>query len=139
MNPGYLELEITESMTSDVEFAAETLASLKALGVQISIDDFGTGYSSLVYLKRFPIDKLKIDRSFVSDLAADGSDAAIVTTITSMAKHLKLRVTAEGVENDEQIRFLRERQCEEAQGYYYSKPIPANLFENWYRLRSQSA
>jgi diguanylate cyclase (GGDEF)-like protein len=139
MNPGYLELEITESMTSDVEFAAETLTSLKALGVQISIDDFGTGYSSLVYLKRFPIDKLKIDRSFVSDLAADGSDAAIVTTITSMAKHLKLRVTAEGVENDEQIRFLRERQCEEAQGYYYSKPIPANLFENWYRLRSQSA
>ncbi|MFC5648153.1 putative bifunctional diguanylate cyclase/phosphodiesterase [Paenibacillus solisilvae] len=139
MEPRYLELEITESMTSDVEFATETLASLKKLGVQISIDDFGTGYSSLVYLKKFPIDKLKIDRSFVSELSENGSDAAIVTTITSMAKHLKLKVTAEGVENDEQIQFLRERNCEEAQGFYFTKPIPANLFEHWYRLRSQTA
>ncbi|GGD48855.1 putative bifunctional diguanylate cyclase/phosphodiesterase [Paenibacillus nasutitermitis] len=139
MHAKYLELEITESMTSDVEFATETLTSLKKLGVQISIDDFGTGYSSLVYLKRFPIDKLKIDRSFVTDLTKGGSDAAIVTTITSMAKNLKLRVTAEGVENAEQIRFLRERQCEEAQGYYFTKPIPAGLFENWYKHRSHSA
>ncbi|WP_274649342.1 putative bifunctional diguanylate cyclase/phosphodiesterase [Paenibacillus humicola] len=139
MPPEYLELEITESMTSDVEFAAETLAGLKALGVKISIDDFGTGYSSLLYLKRFPIDKLKIDRSFLRELTEDSSDAAIVTTITSIAKHLKLKVTAEGVENDEQIRFLRERHCEEAQGYYYTKPIPAGLFENWYRHRGQTA
>ena len=139
MEPRYLELEITESMTSDVEFATETLASLKKLGVQISIDDFGTGYSSLVYLKKFPIDKLKIDRSFVSELSENGSDAAIVTTITSMAKHLKIKVTAEGVENDDQIRFLRERNCEEAQGFYFTKPIPANLFEHWYRLRTQTA
>lgn len=137
MNPQYLDLEITESMTSDVEFATEMLNSLKKLGVQISIDDFGTGYSSLVYLKKFPIDKLKIDRSFVNDLAENGSDAAIVTTITAMAKHLKLKVTAEGVENDEQVRFLRERQCEEAQGFFFTKPIPANLFENWYRHREQ--
>ena len=100
---------------------------------------FGTGYSSLVYLKKFPIDKLKIDRSFVSELSENGSDAAIVTTITSMAKHLKIKVTAEGVENDDQIRFLRERNCEEAQGFYFTKPIPANLFEHWYRLRSQTA
>ncbi|BBH24906.1 hypothetical protein Back11_62510 [Paenibacillus baekrokdamisoli] len=139
MEPRYLELEITESMTSDVEFATETLASLKKLGVQISIDDFGTGYSSLVYLKRLPIDKLKIDRSFVNELTENGSDAAIVTTITSMAKHLKLKVTAEGVENDEQLHFLREHNCEEAQGYYFTKPIPANLFENWYRHRNQIA
>ncbi|REE85105.1 diguanylate cyclase (GGDEF)-like protein [Paenibacillus taihuensis] len=139
MPPQYLELEITESMTSDVEFAAETLTSLKELGVQISIDDFGTGYSSLVSLKRFPIDKLKIDRSFVGDLSQGGSDAAIVSTITTMAKNLKLKVTAEGVENDEQIQFLRDRNCEEAQGFYFTKPIPANLFENWFRHRSQSA
>lgn len=139
MPPQYLELEITESMTSDVEFAAETLSSLKELGVQISIDDFGTGYSSLVSLKRFPIDKLKIDRSFVGDLSQGGSDAAIVSTITTMAKNLKLKVTAEGVENDEQIQFLRDRNCEEAQGFYFTKPIPANLFENWYRHRSHSA
>ncbi|SFS49504.1 bifunctional diguanylate cyclase/phosphodiesterase [Paenibacillus sp. BC26] len=136
MPPKYLELEITESMTSDVEFASDTLTSLKEIGVQISIDDFGTGYSSLISLKRFPIDKLKIDRSFVSDLAQGGSDAAIVATITTMAKNLKLKVTAEGVENDEQIKFLRERNCEEAQGFYFTKPIPANLFENWYRHRS---
>ncbi|SEN78724.1 bifunctional diguanylate cyclase/phosphodiesterase [Paenibacillus sp. OV219] len=139
MPPQFLELEITESMTSDVEFAAETLTSLKELGVQISIDDFGTGYSSLVSLKRFPIDKLKIDRSFVGDLSQGGSDAAIVSTITTMAKNLKLKVTAEGVENDEQIKFLRESNCEEAQGFYFTKPIPANLFENWFRHRSQSA
>ncbi|WP_219838603.1 EAL domain-containing protein [Paenibacillus sp. R14(2021)] len=139
MPPRYLELEITESMTSDVEFAADTLSSLKELGVQISIDDFGTGYSSLISLKRFPIDKLKIDRAFVNDLTQGGSDAAIVSTITSMAKNLKLKVTAEGVENDEQIKFLRERNCEEAQGFYFTKPIPANLFENWYRHRSQTA
>jgi diguanylate cyclase (GGDEF)-like protein len=139
MPPQYLELEITESMTSDVEFAADTLSSLKELGVQISIDDFGTGYSSLISLKRFPIDKLKIDRCFVNDLTQGGSDAAIVSTITTMAKNLKLKVTAEGVENDEQIQFLRERNCEEAQGYYFTQPIPANLFENWFRHRSQTA
>lgn len=139
MPPQYLELEITESMTSDVDFAADTLTSLKELGVQISIDDFGTGYSSLISLKRFPIDKLKIDRCFVSDLTQGGSDAAIVSTITSMAKNLKLKVTAEGVESDEQIQFLRERNCEEAQGYYFTQPIPANLFENWFRHRAQSA
>jgi len=139
MTPQYLELEITESMTSDFEFASEILTELKAIGVQISIDDFGTGYSSLGNLKKFPVDKLKIDRSFVTDITKDGSDAAIVTTITSMARHLNLKVTAEGVETDEQIRLLREGNCEEAQGFYFSKPIPANMFENWYRHRCQSA
>ncbi|MCQ6559607.1 putative bifunctional diguanylate cyclase/phosphodiesterase [Paenibacillus mendelii] len=139
MTPEYLELEITESMTSDFEAASEILSELKAIGVQISIDDFGTGYSSLGNLKKFPVDKLKIDRSFVTDITKDGSDAAIVTTITSMARHLNLKVTAEGVETDEQIRLLREGNCEEAQGFYFSKPIPGNMFENWYRHRCQSA
>ncbi len=92
----YLELEITESMTTEVDYAVETLNKLKALGVRISVDDFGTGYSSLIYLKKLPIDKLKIDRSFVSDILHDSNDAAIVTTIAAMAKHLKLRITLKG-------------------------------------------
>ncbi|UVI28725.1 putative bifunctional diguanylate cyclase/phosphodiesterase [Paenibacillus spongiae] len=139
MPPQYLELEITESMTSDSDIASGILSELKAIGVQISIDDFGTGYSSLGNLKKFPVDKLKIDRSFVTDMTKDGSDAAMITTITSLARHLNLKVTAEGVETDEQIRLLREGNCEEAQGFYFSKPIPANMFESWYRHRSQTA
>jgi diguanylate cyclase (GGDEF)-like protein len=128
----YLELEITESMTANVEYAISTLTRLKALGVKISIDDFGTGYSSLAYLKKFPIDKLKIDRSFVTDLVTDGNDAAIVTTIATIAHHMNLKVTAEGVENSDQLAFLKEQNCEEAQGYYYSKPIPAAEFVKWH-------
>lgn len=133
LEPHYLELEITESMTSDVDYVIETLTQLKALGVKISIDDFGTGYSSLLYLKKFPIDKLKIDRSFVTDLTVDSSDAAIVTTIALMAHHLNLRVTAEGVENSSQLSFLKELKCQEAQGYYFSKPIPPVEVEGWLR------
>ena len=134
LEPQYLELEITESMTSDVDYAIGTLTELKALGVKISIDDFGTGYSSLLYLKKFPIDKLKIDRSFVTDLTVDSSDAAIVTTIALMARHLNLRVTAEGVENSNQLNFLKDQQCQEAQGYYFAKPIPPREVEHWLRL-----
>jgi diguanylate cyclase (GGDEF)-like protein len=134
--PDYLELEITESMTADVEYATVMLQKLKELGVRISIDDFGTGYSSLLYLKKFPIDKLKIDRSFVMDLLADGSDAAIVTTITSMARHMNLKVTAEGVENADQLAFLKERRCEEAQGYYFTRPISADAFMRWYEAHA---
>ncbi|MBD2848458.1 EAL domain-containing protein [Paenibacillus sp. IB182496] len=133
LEPRYLELEVTESMTAEVEYAIQTLTQLKALGLKISVDDFGTGYSSLLYLKRFPIDKLKIDRSFVSDLIHDSNDAAIVTTIATMARHLKLRVTAEGVETIGQLEFLREQRCEEAQGYYFARPIPSNEFADWYR------
>lgn len=127
----YLELEITESMTTEVEYAVETLTRLKALGVRISVDDFGTGYSSLIYLKRLPIDKLKIDRSFVSDVLHDSNDAAIVSTIAAMAKHLKLRITAEGVEDVHQLEFLRRQQCEEAQGYYFGKPMQPTDFSSW--------
>ncbi|WP_151732878.1 putative bifunctional diguanylate cyclase/phosphodiesterase [Paenibacillus tengchongensis] len=130
LDPGYVDLEITESMTLDKETAFEQLNRLKGLGVFISIDDFGTGYSSLHYLKNMPIDRLKIDRSFVSEVMEDSNNAAIVSTITSMAHHLKLKVTAEGVENKDQLQFLREQQCHEAQGYLFGKPLQAAEFED---------
>lgn len=129
LDPCYVDLEITESMTLDKETAFDQLNRLKRLGVCISIDDFGTGYSSLHYLKNMPIDRLKIDRSFVSDVMEDSNNAAIVSTITSMAHHLKLKVTAEGVENKEQLHFLRQQHCHEAQGYLFSKPVKAAEFE----------
>lgn len=129
LDPCYVDLEITESMTLDKETAFDQLNRLKRLGVFISIDDFGTGYSSLHYLKDMPIDRLKIDRSFVSEVMEDSNNAAIVSTITSMAHHLKLKVTAEGVENKEQLQFLRQQHCHEAQGYLFSKPIKAAEFE----------
>ncbi|MDQ0195131.1 putative bifunctional diguanylate cyclase/phosphodiesterase [Paenibacillus wynnii] len=125
----YVDLEITESMTLDKETAFDQLQRLKELGVFISIDDFGTGYSSLHYLKNMPIDRLKIDRSFVQEVMEDSNDAAIVSTITSMAHHLKLKVTAEGVENKDQLQFLRQQRCHEAQGFLFSKPIQALEFE----------
>lgn len=129
LEPRYLELEITESMTFDKDLAFEQLKNIKAIGVAISIDDFGTGYSSLHYLKNLPIDRLKIDRSFVNEVLVDSKNAAIVSTIASMAHHLKLKVTAEGVENEEQLHFLQAQECHEGQGYYFSRPIPAEAFE----------
>ncbi|OKP77330.1 diguanylate cyclase [Paenibacillus sp. P3E] len=132
LDPCYVDLEITESMTLDKETAFDQLNRLKRLGVFISIDDFGTGYSSLHYLKDMPIDRLKIDRSFVSEVMEDSNNAAIVSTITSMAHHLKLKVTAEGVENKEQLQFLRQQHCHEAQGYLFSKPVKAAEFEMFF-------
>jgi len=121
-----LEIELTEGLVmTDVENAIETLHELKKLGVQLSIDDFGTGYSSLAYLQRFPIDVLKIDQSFVRDITASSSDATIVHTIISMAHNLRLRVIAEGVETEEQLAYLRKHECDEMQGYYFSRPLPA--------------
>jgi len=134
LEPKYVELEITESMTFDKETAFEQLHRLKELGVFISIDDFGTGYSSLHYLKNMPIDRLKIDRSFVNEVMSDHNDAAIVSTIASMAHHLQLKVTAEGVENEEQLHFLKEQRCHEGQGYYFSKPVPPADFEKAFLL-----
>ncbi|GIP22495.1 bifunctional diguanylate cyclase/phosphodiesterase [Paenibacillus sp. J22TS3] len=134
--PEYLELEITESMTFDKEAAFEQLQRLKELGVHISIDDFGTGYSSLHYLKSLPIDRLKIDRSFVKEVMEDNNDAAIVSTITSMAHHLKLKVTAEGVENQEQLEFLKQQRCHDGQGYLFSKPTAAAEIEKRFLSRS---
>jgi EAL domain-containing protein (putative c-di-GMP-specific phosphodiesterase class I) len=101
----------------------DALRALKKTGVQLSIDDFGTGYSSLSYLKHFPIDVIKIDRSFIADVEHDNDDAAITEAIISMAHSLKLRVIAEGVETEGQLQFLRERNCDEAQGYYLAFPM----------------
>ncbi|RFU64491.1 EAL domain-containing protein [Peribacillus saganii] len=124
LDPRYLELEITESMTMDVSRTIKILNGLKKLGVKISIDDFGTGYSSLAYLKKFPIDKLKIDQSFVAELLKDSNDATIVQTIIAMAKNMGLRVNAEGVETKEQFLLLQQHFCNEVQGYLLCKPLP---------------
>jgi EAL domain-containing protein (putative c-di-GMP-specific phosphodiesterase class I) len=123
--PHLLELELTESMMmTDAAQSAEILGRLKALGVHLSIDDFGTGYSSLSYLKRFPIDLLKIDQSFVRDITVDPDDAAIVTSIISLAHSLRLEVIAEGVETEAQLAYLRTHGCDCMQGYYFSRPVP---------------
>ncbi len=125
----YLELEITESvMTTDVEKSFALLTQLRALGVKISLDDFGTGYSSLSYLKRFPVDTLKIDQSFVRDIATDQDSGAIVKAIISLGKNLNLTVLAEGIETEDQFRFLLENGCDEGQGYLMSKPITNKNF-----------
>jgi diguanylate cyclase (GGDEF)-like protein/PAS domain S-box-containing protein len=128
--PACLEIELTESLfMSDITPAVETLHRIKALGVNLSIDDFGTGYSSLSYLSRFPIDVLKIDRSFVNDIGKDGTESPIVASIITLAHNLKLAVIAEGVETLTQLDYLRTMGCDEIQGYYFSRPLPADEFE----------
>ncbi len=137
LDPARLELELTESLLlDDAEAVLATVRRLKSLGVQLSIDDFGTGYSSLAYLKRFAVDKLKIDQSFVRDIASDPDDAAIVRAIVSMAHTLKLRVIAEGVETEDIARFLAIYHCDEAQGYFYARPMPATALGDWLRART---
>jgi len=137
LDPSWLELEITEStLMDDIEETIAIMDRISALGVALSLDDFGTGYSSLSYLKRFPIDTLKIDRSFTNGLPLDSSDCAIAGTIISMGRKLGHRVIAEGVETLEQLDFLRAAGCDEVQGYLYGKPLPAYEFEvglreNW--------
>lgn len=127
--PSSLELEITEtSIMQDPEHVITLLTELKELGVSIAIDDFGIGYSSLMYLKRFPIDRLKIDRMFVSDSTTDSDDAALVMTIITMAHNLRLNVMAEGVETEEQLKFLRLLKCDEGQGYLFAKSVPPEVF-----------
>lgn len=129
----YLELELTESMImKNIEETIDTLTQLKKMGVSISIDDFGTGHSSLMYLKRFPLDSLKIDRSFVRDVANDPNDAAIARTIIALAHNLKLKVIAEGVESREQLSFLRMNQCDVIQGFSYSRPISAEAIAQYF-------
>jgi diguanylate cyclase (GGDEF)-like protein/PAS domain S-box-containing protein len=120
----WLEIELTENMVmQDGEHMVEMLHAIKRLGVQIAVDDFGTGYSSLSYLHRFPVDRLKVDRSFVKDIATDPDSAAIVRTIIALGHNLDLKVVAEGVETEEQIAFLGANACDELQGYYFSKPV----------------
>ena len=127
--PACLGIEITEStVMGDPDKAVAALTRLKDIGVGISLDDFGTGYSSLGYLKRFPIDVLKIDKSFVDDVTTSSSDAAIARSVISLAHNLDMRVIAEGVETRAQVDFLTEHGCDEMQGYYFSRPLPANAF-----------
>ncbi|MHB1677238.1 MAG: bifunctional diguanylate cyclase/phosphodiesterase [Sulfuriferula sp.] len=133
LNPTLLELELTESiLMQNTEHILSTVQQLKALGVQLSIDDFGTGYSSLSYLKRFNVDKLKIDQSFIRDLAENPSDTAIIRAIIQMARGLNLKTIAEGVETDEQLSLLRFECCDEAQGYHFTKPLPGPDFLLYY-------
>jgi diguanylate cyclase (GGDEF)-like protein len=139
LEPGYLELELTESSVMlDPEKSIAVLRLLSKMGVHISIDDFGTGYSSLSYLRRFPLDKLKIDRSFVRELMSNPDDASIVKAIISLAHSLRLRVVAEGVETGEQLEFLRELGCDQYQGFYCSPAVPSDDFVDLLkRLRAE--
>jgi len=127
--PERLELEVTESVAMyDVALTIATLNEIRDAGVHLSIDDFGTGYSSMSYLKRFPISKLKIDQSFVRDMAADTEDAAIAAAVVSLGHSLRFKVIAEGVETGEQRELLASYQCDEAQGYLFNRPVPAEEF-----------
>jgi EAL domain-containing protein (putative c-di-GMP-specific phosphodiesterase class I) len=125
MAPTSLEIEITESLVmEDVEGAIRTMSELKRMGVKLSIDDFGTGYSSLSYLRRFPVDVLKIDRSFVRDIPGCEDDAAMVAAIIELARGLRMRVIAEGVETEAQLEYLKRRGCDEVQGHVYGMAAP---------------
>jgi EAL domain-containing protein (putative c-di-GMP-specific phosphodiesterase class I) len=128
-NPRLLELELTESVL--MKHAASTaiiLRTLRESGVRVAVDDFGTGYSSLSYLQKFPIDAVKIDQSFIRQISTAGDDTTIVKAVIGMARGLKLRVIAEGVETAEEVAFLRAYRCEEAQGYFFSRPVPPREF-----------
>jgi diguanylate cyclase (GGDEF)-like protein len=136
--PAWLELEMTERVIlEDIQGGGRALRDLKRMGVHLSLDDFGTGYSSLSLLRRLPIDTLKIDNSFVRDVGTDADNAAIVVAVIGLAHSLRMRVAAEGVETPQQLEFLREHGCDEAQGYYFAEPAPAAEMERW--LRAQGA
>ena len=130
LDPKYIELEVTESVImQDVEENIATLRKLKKMGLNLSIDDFGTGYSSMSYLKQFPLDTLKIDRSFIKDILTDPNDAAITKATIGLAKGLGLTTIAEGIETEEQLTFLRKQGCDQIQGYFISRPVPAEEVE----------
>ncbi|WP_052404830.1 putative bifunctional diguanylate cyclase/phosphodiesterase [Bacillus rubiinfantis] len=132
LNPNYLELEITESMMVDTNQALPIINELKKLGVQISLDDFGTGFSALYYLKEFPINKIKIDQSFIRNCTTDPNDTTIVKTIIAMAHQLKMGVIAEGIESPDQLQFLQQNLCHHGQGYLFSKPLPPEELEQFF-------
>lgn len=140
LDPRWLEVELTESLLmNDIESGIDSLQLMKSLGIQIAIDDFGTGFSSLSYLKRLPVDKLKVDQSFVRDLVTDSGDAAIVSAIVTLSRNLGLTVVAEGVETPEQFDILHGYGCHEAQGYLISWPLPVAEFEAWLSTYNSSA
>ena len=131
LDPQYLELEITETtIMKNIDMAVQNLNELKQAGIKVSLDDFGTGYSSLSYLQQMPLDSLKIDISFIRNVAKDPADAAIVKTIITMAHNLNLKVIAEGVEDEHQLEFLQAQGCDMIQGYFFSPPVPAEEFFN---------
>ncbi len=133
VDPGLFEIEVTESMVMDnIDNVIPILRDLQSIGLTISIDDFGTGYSSLAYMKKLPIDTIKIDQSFVRDLHVNDEDRVIVDAITALSKSMNLKVIAEGVENAEQADILLQRGCDIGQGYYYSRPVNVKEFEEWY-------
>ncbi|MEH2318265.1 MAG: EAL domain-containing protein [Nostoc sp.] len=128
LKASYLELEVTESfLMGDIERSIKTLKQLRELGIWLALDDFGTGYSSLNYLKRFPVNMLKIDQSFVQDVISNPDSTAITDAIIALAKSLRLKITAEGVETKEQLDYLQMQGCDEGQGYYFSRPVPADI------------
>jgi EAL domain-containing protein (putative c-di-GMP-specific phosphodiesterase class I) len=140
MKPELLELELTESMVmQSPERVTKLLAAIKKMGVRIAIDDFGVGYSSLAHIKRFPIDTLKVDRSFIRDLAGNAEDRAITEAIIAMGKTLSLTVVAEGVETQEQQTFLLSHGCDAMQGYYFSRPVPQEQFASFLRQHVASS
>ncbi|QED49657.1 EAL domain-containing protein [Cytobacillus dafuensis] len=137
LDPQYIVVEITEYMAMEYEYSLNVLKQLKAIGIGISIDDFGTGYSSLNYLKNFPIDYIKIDKSFVDEIMIDHNNAFIVKAIITLAHNLQMQVIAEGVETKEQLDFLINQQCDLIQGYFFSKPLPANEIEKKYLVQQK--
>jgi diguanylate cyclase (GGDEF)-like protein len=130
--PSFLELEITESaVMHDPEEVILSLHELSRYGMRLAIDDFGTGYSSLAYLKRFPVDTLKIDRAFITDISSDNDDVAIVEAVLGLGKHFNMKVVAEGVEDEEQLQFLKQQGCDIAQGFYISRPMAFKQYVDW--------
>ena len=137
IEPSYLDLEVTESVVMrDPEFVIEQLEKIKAMGIKLSLDDFGTGFSSFSYLRHFPLDRLKIDQSFVRNLMAEPINQAIVESIITLGKNLKIRTIAEGVETIEELHCVQQLQCDEIQGYYYSKPLPSDEFITWFQQQT---
>ncbi len=138
LEPQYLELEITEStLMSDVESSIAQLREIQELGVKVSLDDFGTGYSSLSYLNKFPIDTLKIDRSFILEVTTNEDQATLVSALIALAKKLRLQVVAEGIEDEDQFEFLKGHNCDLIQGYLFSPPLPPEAFAQWIREKNQ--
>jgi diguanylate cyclase (GGDEF)-like protein len=132
MDPHILELELTETvLMGDAEAAMQTLRGLKAIGVQLAVDDFGVGYSSFSYLRKFPLDALKVDRSFINDISSNPDNAMILSALINIGKSLKHRVVAEGVETEEQLHFLRQEGCSEGQGYFFCRPVIAEKFADF--------
>ena len=134
LDSGLLDVELTErGVTLNDSRSAATLQGLKDLGLRVAVDDFGTGHSALSYLKTFPLDIVKIDRSFIRGIDSDSSDAAIISAVIAMAHKLDLEVVAEGVETKEQLDFLRNERCDQVQGFLFSKPLPAEEFPDAYQ------